>query len=127
MTQPGHPFFIEILAPSGLEGIQALLGECKLGVSSRTSGFNGQEILVHDGKASDLEFAMDPSTRAVMFGSGHLDDQIESAWQRLTSLSLVLQKLGLPHWMGMDEQEVDSSRFFCFRCSIRSTVTWDGV
>ena len=103
----GCHFHIEILAPSGLSGIEARLADCAMPLQPYRSGFNGQMILRHNGDIDEFEFAMDPSTTDVLRASGSIFGEESQAWRMIESLSQALRLAGFPHRAAMDNAAGD--------------------
>lgn len=99
-------FHIDIFAPNGLGGIEPYLSDCLFQLEPWLSGFNGQVILRYVG-AGDVDFAMDPSTREVMYASGSMGAGWSEAWRLLESLSLAIYRAGFPHRIGADDPATD--------------------
>lgn len=96
-------FHVLILAPDGLEGVDAYLGECLLPLEAWRSGFSGKVVLRRAANECNwLDFAMDGSLTHEMNASGEIRLPTVMAIQLLDSLSLALQRAGFPHWIGLD-------------------------
>lgn len=63
-------FYIEIVAPRGLAGVEPHLELCGMKLWPWVSGFNGQVILRHGPDDERLDFVMNPSTTETMDASG---------------------------------------------------------
>ncbi|QQQ00506.1 hypothetical protein [Lysobacter enzymogenes] len=103
----GCHFHIEILAPSGLSGIEAHLADCAMPLQPYRSGFNDQVILRHGGDIDEFEFAMDPSTTGLLHASGSIFREESQAWRMVESLSRALRLAGFAHRAGMDNAAGD--------------------
>jgi hypothetical protein len=102
MTTKCH-FHAEILAPSGLAGIDRYLHLCKMDLVPYRSGFNGQVILRPRTGEGRFQFHMDPSTTETLHASGDIFLNEAAAWEQLESLSSALAAAGFSHTLGMDD------------------------
>jgi hypothetical protein len=102
MTTGCH-FHAEILAPTGLAGIERHLHLCKMDLAAYRSGFNGQVILRPRPGEERFEFHMDPSTMETLHASGDIYLSEAAAWELLDSLSSALGAAGFSHILGVDD------------------------
>lgn len=109
--EQGCRFYVEILAPTGLAGVEKHLAQCKMDLVPRRSTINGQVILHAQLGEDRFEFAMDPSTSDTLVASGEIYMPAEAAWELLRSLSDVLKRAGFPHLVGMDDPLQTESRW----------------
>jgi len=103
----GCRFHIEILAASGLSGIEPHLADCAMPLQPYRSGFNGQVILRHGGDIDAFEFDMDPSATEALHASGSIFREEPQAWRMVESLSQALRLAGFPHRAAMDNAAGD--------------------
>ena len=117
-----YHFHIEILAPSGLSGIEPYLSSANLPLETRSSGFNGKVILRASGEDELFDFDMATSTEEVMHASGNIGHAPAQSWAMLLSLSQALTEAGFPHLVGLDVGE----RMFTvsFKCELWSGRRW---
>ena len=117
-----YHFHIEILAPSGLGGIEPFLSAANLPLETKRSGFNGKVILRASGDDELFDFDMATSTEDVMHASGNIGHAPAQAWAMLSSLSQALTEAGFPHLVGLDVGE--RMLTVSYKCELWSGRHW---
>lgn len=98
----GCHFFVSILAPHGLAGIEPHLSKSEIPLQPYQSQHNGQVIL-RASESDSLRWSMVPSDTAVLTASGALCMDESAAEWHLRSLSNALSCAGFPHQILLDD------------------------
>ncbi len=103
----GHSFYIEVIAPKGLIGLDKALAESELGLFIYHSQFNGKNIL--KSRNDNIEFSMDTSLSDVMQASGFLYFSFDQSVATMQKLSDIFKLQGYPHRIILDDEDSGAS------------------
>ena len=109
-------FFLEILAPKGLEGIEQQIKDAGLGLYIYRSGFNNKCILKNSSD-SVIDLGMDTSTAEIMHGGGGIEADFETAKNMMLKLSNILKNAGYHHEIGLDDEDGENTVWFRYNYS----------
>ena len=101
-------FCFQVHAPKGLKGLDSAIERSKLNLSVWVSGYNGKKIL-RSNASGPIDLEMDSSDTDVMYGSGIIELDYESAKVIVDKLSEVFRAAKYAHGIGLDnETETES-------------------
>lgn len=109
-------FWIEILAPNGLGGIEEDVETSALGLCVYRSGFNNKYILKNT-LNSKIEIGMDSSTTEIIYGSGCIEADFEAAKSMMLKLSNILKDAGFKHKIGVDDENGENTIWYSYEYS----------
>ncbi len=101
-------FFFEIIAPKGLKGLAKPIKEAELDLYIYHSGYNGKKILKSKSEGI-IELGMDTSTTDLMFGSGYIESDFETAKSIIEKLSNIFREAGYRHKIGVDDENGENT------------------
>lgn len=100
----GCNFFVSIVAPQGMIGIEPYLPSCRIPFQAYKSNYNGHLVLRVPNSAQ-VDWNMDASNSNVQTATGRIAGDEERAKTLLGSLSEMLGVAGFPHRILLDDQQ----------------------
>lgn len=97
-------FFFEIIAPDGLNNIEDPIKKAGLDLYIYHSGFNNKNILKSKSDGI-IELGMDTSTTELMYGSGYIESDFDTAKTIIKKLSNIFKEAGYSHKIGVDDDD----------------------